>query len=57
MAEVSQASSTKQSRPVEQPPQPTLLQKMIARLKSITKIKQSWNEESSPLSPTQGSSS
>ncbi len=31
-AEVSQASSTEQSRPVEKPAQPTLLQKMVARL-------------------------
>ncbi len=40
-AEVSQASSTEQSRPVEKPAQPTLLQKMVARLKSFTKGRKS----------------
>ncbi len=48
-AEVSQASSTEQS---EQPPQPSLLQKMMARLKSFAKRMHSRNRESSPLSPT-----
>ncbi len=40
-AEVSQASNTEQSRPVEKPAQPTLLQKMVARLKSFTKGRKS----------------
>ncbi len=47
MAEVSQASSTEQSRPVERPPQPSLLQKMTSRLKSFTKGRQSRSEQSS----------
>ncbi len=52
MAEVSQASSTEQSRPVERPPQPSLLQKMMSRLKSFTKGRQSRSKQSSPLSTT-----
>ncbi len=40
-AEVSQSSSTEQCRPVENPAQPTLLQKMVARLKSFTKGRKS----------------
>ncbi len=39
-AEVSQASSTGQSRAVEEPPQPSLLQKMMEKLKSFTRNKQ-----------------
>ncbi len=49
-AEVSQASSTGQSHPVEEPPQPSLLQKMIARLQSFTRNKQSRHKEITPLS-------
>ncbi len=47
MAEVSQTSSTEQSRPVERPPQPSLLQKMTSRLKSLTKGRRSRRKESS----------
>ncbi len=47
MAEVSQASSTEQSRPVERPPQPSLLQKMTSRLKSLTKGRQFRRKQSS----------
>ncbi len=52
-AEVSQVSSTEQSRPVEKPPQPTLLQKMVARLKSSANGRKSTQMESSPVLPTQ----
>ncbi len=48
-AEVSQASSTELSHPVEKPPQPSLLQKMMVKLKSFTQGK---HKESSPLSTT-----
>ncbi len=51
-AEVSQASSTEQSHLVEEPPQPSLLQKMMARLKSFTKGKHPRSKKSSPLSLT-----
>ncbi len=51
IAEV-QASSTELSRPVERPPQPSLLQKMMVKLKSLTQGKQSRHKESSPLSTT-----
>ncbi len=50
-AEVSQASSTEQSRPVEKPAQTWLLQKMMARLKSFTKDRKSTQMESSPVLP------
>ncbi len=57
MAEVSQASSTELSHPMEKPPPPSYLQKMVARLvarlKSFTQgEQQSRREESSPVSPT-----
>ncbi len=52
-AEVSQDSSTEQSRLVEKPAQPTLLQKMVARLKSFTKGRKSTQRESSPVPPKQ----
>ncbi len=52
-AEVSQASSTEQSRPVEKPAQPTLLQKVVARLKSFTKGRKSTQREPSPVPPKQ----
>ncbi len=52
-AEVSQASSTEQSRLVEKPPQPTLLQKMVVRLKSFTKGRKSTQREPSPVPPKQ----
>ncbi len=52
-AEVSQASSTEQSRPVEKPAQPTLLQIMVARLKYFTQGKKSTQLESSPVPPKQ----
>ncbi len=50
-AEVSQASSTEQSRPVEKSAQPTLMQKMVARLKSFTKGRKSTQREPSPVPP------
>ncbi len=54
-AEVSQASSTGQSHPVEEPPQPSneqpsLLQKMMARLQSFTRNKQPRHKGITPLS-------
>ncbi len=49
-AEVSQASSTGQSHSVEEPPQPSLLQKMMARLKSFTRNRQPRHQEITPLS-------
>ncbi len=49
-AEVSQASSTGQSHAVEEPPQPSLLQKMMVKLKSFTRNKQPRHEEITPLS-------
>ncbi len=52
-AEVSQASSTVQSRPVEKPAQPTLLRKMTRRLKSFTKGRKSTQREHSPVPPKQ----
>ncbi len=48
-AEVSQASSTGQSHSVEEPPQPSLLQMMMARLKSFI-FYQPRHEEITPLS-------
>ncbi len=48
-AEVSQASSTGQSHTVEEPPQPSLLQMMMARLKSFI-FYQPRHEEITPLS-------
>ena len=51
--EVSQASSTDHSHPVKKKsPQPSLLQKITARLKSFTKGKQSKHEDASSLTPT-----
>ncbi len=49
-AEVSQASSTGQSNSVEEPPQPSLFQKMMARLKSFTRYRQPRHKEITPLS-------
>ncbi len=49
-AEVSQASSTGQSHSVEEPPQPSLLQKMMARLKYFTQNRQPRQKEITPLS-------
>ncbi len=49
-AEVSQASSTGQSHSVEEPPQTSLLQKMMARLKSFTQHRQPRHKEITPLS-------
>ncbi len=51
-SEVSQASSTLQSHSVEEPPQPSLLQKMMARLKSFTQNRQPRHKEITPLSTT-----
>ncbi len=48
-AEVSQASSTGQSHSVEEPPQPSLLQKMMARLKYFTN-RQPRHKRITPLS-------
>ncbi len=44
-AEVSQASSTGQSHSVEEPPQPSLFQKMMERLKSFTSNRQPRHKE------------
>ncbi len=49
-AEVSQASNTGQSHSVEEPPQPSLFQKMMARLKSFTRNRQPRHMEITPLS-------
>ncbi len=49
-AEVSQASSTGQSHSVEEPPQPSLLQKIKARLKSFTGNRQPRHKEITPIS-------
>ncbi len=49
-AEVSQASSTGQSHSVDEPPQPSLLQKMMARLQSFTRNKQPRHKGITPLS-------
>ncbi len=49
-AVVSQASSTGQSQAVEEPPQPSLLQKMMVKLKSFTRNKQPRHKEITPLS-------
>ncbi len=49
-AEVSQASSTGQSHPVEEPSQPSLLQKMMARLQTFTRNKQPRHKGITPLS-------
>ncbi len=49
-AEVSLASSTGQSHSVEEPPQPSLLQKMMARLQSFTRNKQPRHKGITPLS-------
>ncbi len=48
MANVSQASSTELSHPVEKPPQPSLLQKMVAKLKTFTTSRQSQQKTPSP---------
>ncbi len=51
-ANVSQANSTELSHPVEKPPQPSLLQKMMARLKTLTISRQSQQKTPSPHPPT-----